>query len=270
MEEIRAAACDAQVRELETGGVLFGTRKDGSIRIVTWRPIACEHAEGPGFRLSPRDRMEAACLIELASRDEPLKAFEPVGWFVSHLQGGIWLRPSDLEIYDNLFPKPEQFALVLRPDQSGSMGAGFFVRPAEGDLMPDLSSREFAVEPLWLPPVIPEPPTPVPEAVGQAANGTDVASVPETWLGMAKAPEASRFRVLLRVKSSSGLHWPWAMPAFVALAVIALLLWPKPEPLGSQSFSLRATGERNIVTIFWDGGQRDAHSESGSCDSRCS
>jgi hypothetical protein len=253
MEEIRAASCDAQVRDLETGGVLFGKRTGTSIRILNWRPIACEYAEGPGFRLSPRDRMEAACLIELASRDEALKALEPVGWFVSHLQGGIWLRPSDLEIYDNFFPGAEQIALVLRPDQSGCMGAGFFVRPAEGDLMPDLSSREFAVEPLWLPSVIQEPPTPAPDPVGQAANGADVATAPDTWRGMEKPPEESRFRVLLRVKSSSGLHWLWAMPAFVALAAIALLLWPTPEPVGSKSFSLRAAGEGNIITIFWDG-----------------
>src|ERR1700747_3129778 len=70
MEEIRTAVCDGQQRlahgGLEGGGVLFGTRRDTSIRLLTWRPIFCEHALGPSFRLSTRDRAELVRLLEVA------------------------------------------------------------------------------------------------------------------------------------------------------------------------------------------------------------
>src|SRR3984957_11152249 len=68
MEEIRALAC-AELLQLshggdEVGGVLFGTRREDLIRILTWRPIACEHAQGEGLRLSYKDRMNLAVQLE--------------------------------------------------------------------------------------------------------------------------------------------------------------------------------------------------------------
>jgi len=43
---------------IEVGGVLYGTREGSAVRIVAMRPIACEHARGPGFLLSDKDRVE--------------------------------------------------------------------------------------------------------------------------------------------------------------------------------------------------------------------
>ena len=53
LDQIRASATDG-LRQLsrgglEVGGVLYGTRDANSIRITSWRPIACEHARGPAF-----------------------------------------------------------------------------------------------------------------------------------------------------------------------------------------------------------------------------
>jgi hypothetical protein len=78
MEEIRAAVCDGLRRlahgGLEVGGVLFGVRRDTSIRLLTWRPIFCEHALGPSFRLSPRDCAELVHLLEVdPERSVPVK-----------------------------------------------------------------------------------------------------------------------------------------------------------------------------------------------------
>ena len=42
-------------RGLEVGGVLFGTCRHQTMRIEAVRPIACEHAQGPAFVLSPAD-----------------------------------------------------------------------------------------------------------------------------------------------------------------------------------------------------------------------
>ena len=45
----RAALLEAPKGELEIGGVLFGEYDARAIHIDTWRPIDCEHAEGPIF-----------------------------------------------------------------------------------------------------------------------------------------------------------------------------------------------------------------------------
>jgi hypothetical protein len=64
MDEILAAACAAlgelPVGEREVGGVLFGEHQERSIRIKTWRPIVCQHTDGP--TLAPRIRVTLAPL----------------------------------------------------------------------------------------------------------------------------------------------------------------------------------------------------------------
>src|ERR1700681_4500366 len=101
MEEIRAFACDELLQLShggdEVGGVLFGTRREDLIRILTWRPIACNHADGEGLRLSYNDRMNLAVQFEVARQNPDLKDLRPVGWFVSHLRGEVSLSSSDLE-----------------------------------------------------------------------------------------------------------------------------------------------------------------------------
>src|SRR5579864_6394390 len=85
MEEIRAAVSDGLQQlahgGLEVGGVLFGSRLDNSIRILKWRPIACEHAEGPTLRLSTRDRIGLTRQLEVAKGDPDLAGLQPLGWF---------------------------------------------------------------------------------------------------------------------------------------------------------------------------------------------
>ena len=41
---------------IEVGGILYGRRDGRSISILAMRPIECEHALGPSFQLSPKDR----------------------------------------------------------------------------------------------------------------------------------------------------------------------------------------------------------------------
>ncbi len=74
LRDIGRAACaalrQAPQGEVEIGGVLFGEYDARAIHIDTWRPIVCEHADGPSFHFTRRDRVELACLIELARRSE--------------------------------------------------------------------------------------------------------------------------------------------------------------------------------------------------------
>ncbi len=128
--------------------VLFGTRRDDLIRILTWRPMACDHTQGEGLRLSYNDRMNLAVQLEMARQNADLKDLRPVGWFVSHSSGGISLSDSDLEIYNGFFPESWQAALVIRPTGSGRAQAGFFMREADGKVQSEASYHTFELAPL--------------------------------------------------------------------------------------------------------------------------
>ena len=177
MEEIRAFACDELLQLShggnEVGGVLFGTRREDLIRILTWRPIACEHAQGEGLRLSYKDRMNLAVQLEVARQNPDLKDLRPLGWFVSRARADVSMSPSDLEIFNGFFPESWQVALVICPQGSGRAQAGFFVREAGDKLMSDCSYQCFDLEPLRLSPVtsavtspaVAPAPSPEPKAV---------------------------------------------------------------------------------------------------------
>src|SRR5208337_3214406 len=147
MEEIRAYACDSLLQlshaGREVGGVMFGSRRPGVVRILTWRPIACEYAEGETLRLSHSDRMTLAVQFEAARGNPELKDLRPVGWFVSHHQGGVMMTPSDVEIYSGFFPESSQVTLVIHPTGDGRAEAGFFVREADGSVQLEASYKTF-------------------------------------------------------------------------------------------------------------------------------
>jgi hypothetical protein len=158
MEEIRAFACDELLQLShgghEVGGILFGTRRDDLVRILTWRPIACEHGRGEALLLSYNDRINLAVQLELARQTADLKDLLPLGCFVSHLRDGVCLSAADLEIYNGFFPEPWQVALVVHPHGGGSAEAGFFMREgregSEGKdkLRTESSYHSFELRPL--------------------------------------------------------------------------------------------------------------------------
>ena len=152
MEEIRAFACDELLQLShggdDVGGILFGTRREDLVRILTWRPMACDHTQGEGLRLSYNDRMNLAVQLEMARQNPDLKDLRPVGWFVSHLHGGASLSDSDLEIYNGFFPEAWQVALLICPIGSGRAQAGFFVREANDKVQSEASYQSFELAPM--------------------------------------------------------------------------------------------------------------------------
>src|ERR1700757_5113488 len=58
----------------ETGGILYGLREPGFVRVLSFAELACEHALGPRFVLSETDR---EALIQLL---RPPSDLEVVGW----------------------------------------------------------------------------------------------------------------------------------------------------------------------------------------------
>jgi len=107
------------------------------------RPIACEHARGPAFLLSDKDRMSLNQQLGADAEDTHLEGLISVGWFLSHTRSEITLSDSDLELYSIFFPAPWQVTLVVRPGRAGSMRAGFFVREADGTVKSERSYLEF-------------------------------------------------------------------------------------------------------------------------------
>jgi hypothetical protein len=255
LDEINAYALDG-LKQLSrsgiaVGGVLFGSRGEKSVRILCWRPIACEHAISAAFVLSPNDRSGLAQLLKSASADPELGGLHALGWFVAHTREGVWLNDSDLEIYSHFFPWSWQIALVVRPFRDRATQAGFFVRDAEGRVKSDASPNEFQIagvaarleRPLPLPvvaryePMAPElprkddQPEPIP---------TSPATVPRRSLAQA------------RIFSDRRL-WIWAVPVMLALLVWAMLLEkPVPAPVSPPALGFHAVDSAGLLRLAWD------------------
>src|SRR5271169_4466877 len=103
IEEIRHEVAEGFQRlsrgGIEVGGVLYGTREGRTVRIMAMRPVACEHARGPAFLLSDKDRVELHEQLQNDAQDPRLEGMISVGWFLSHTRSDITLTESDLETY---------------------------------------------------------------------------------------------------------------------------------------------------------------------------
>ena len=120
----------------ELGGVLFGAREQGRVRIVSYRPIECEHAHGPSFELSERDQ---ECLRRILA--EEAGGLRPVGWYHSKYRDSFF-SSADTALCDRNFTEPWQVALVLRRNKSQLCRVEVFFRRENGTL--DSSRREIA------------------------------------------------------------------------------------------------------------------------------
>jgi proteasome lid subunit RPN8/RPN11 len=128
---------------IEVGGLLYGVREGQTVRIMAIRPAACEHASGPAFRLSEKDRAALAEQIRQDREDSRLEGLVCVGWYVSHTRTEIALAQSDQEVFSAYFSQPWQVTLVVRPSRGGNMRAGFFVWEADGTVNASQSYLEF-------------------------------------------------------------------------------------------------------------------------------
>ncbi|HEY6389634.1 MAG TPA: hypothetical protein VIX89_00055, partial [Bryobacteraceae bacterium] len=259
LDEIRAAVCDGLQQlshgGLEVGGVLFGSRRENTVRILTWRPISCEHAHGPSLRLSTRDRIDLTRLLEVAKADSDLAGLQPVGWFLSHARSDIFLNDSDLEIFQGFFPAPWQVTLVLRPSKAGPARAGFFLREDDGSLRSESSYKDFVVEPLHHPLAL--------DQTGRRARGlpmelsaarnppqpqsTNVTAAAEP----ARVVEPPRF-LTQKPRSPRRGGWLWAIPGSLALIIAGMLLKERFLTPYNQPFSFRAYGSGQTAQIEWD------------------
>ena len=246
---------------IAVGGVLFGSRREKSVRILAWRPIACEHMKGAALVLSPNDRKELAQLLTGAKSDSELEGLHAIGWFVSHTREGVSLNESDLEVYSHFFPWSWQIALVLRPFRDRSTRAGFFVRDSEGRVKSDASYREFQIESKaaaaarFQYPVVAAYDAPVGVAPGAGLNEPPVEDViPEA------APPRRAF-AQARIFSDRRL-WIWAVPVMLALIVWAVVSdKPAPPPV-LPSIGFRALDSAGQLRLEWNRSSKAVHEAS--------
>jgi general secretion pathway protein A len=155
----------------EVGGVLFGVREAGCVRIIDYRPLDCEHVNGPVFELSENDNAILRALLEAPRTDKDLAGLEPVGWYHSSYR---WLAliPKDLEVYDRYFPEPWQLAMVFLRVKSGPSSLAFYFRGPDGSIRS--ACREFSLEK----PQLQTPPAPPEPAPGSASLAQEAAPEP--------------------------------------------------------------------------------------------
>jgi hypothetical protein len=146
MDEIRIRAGEGQGMQHgggEVGGVLFGARRDGVLRILAVRPLECEHSNGPRFVFSKRDETELAQALLASSGDPALADLEPAGYYRSHTHEAICLSDADVGIFNRFFPQTWQVALVVRPANGAPARAGLFFREENGTMRTEPSYGEF-------------------------------------------------------------------------------------------------------------------------------
>jgi hypothetical protein len=285
MDEIRAYTCNELLQlshgGAEVAGVMFGSQRPGVIRILTWRPISSEYADGETLQLSHRDRMTLAVQLEVARANPELKDLRPVGWFVSHPNGALAMTASDLEVHAGFFPESSQVTLVIRPTGGGQAEAGFFVREPDGSVRTDASYQSFVLSRLH-----PAPPQAPPAAEREPAPREFAASEsravpPNTPAPSLVAPRhapslaAPRLAPSLAVPSlaapSNTPHtftipafkideplpvqerWLWAIPIALALALAGWMLYHRQKPAATETMALHVSSNAaGTVQLEWD------------------
>jgi TonB family protein len=127
---------------LEIGGILLGSHAADRVTITGSRPLHCEHAFGPTFRLTASDHGRLSAAIDGAQA----AGQTVVGWFLSHTRSGICLSDADLELHNHHFKEPWQVALVLKPVKRKPTMCGFFFREADGSIHSNEGYEDFELE----------------------------------------------------------------------------------------------------------------------------
>jgi proteasome lid subunit RPN8/RPN11 len=254
MQQIRMEAVEGFHRVphggVETGGILFGTHQGDLVRILAYRPIACEYAMGPSFTLSEKDRAALAEALRSSSEDAELAALEPAGWYHSHTRSEIFLSELDLEFFQRYFPQAWQVALVVRPASFTPARAGFFFREADGGVHAEKSYAEFQLTPS-------RPAGPRPEAEEEEESEKPklnempvVAPAPGEIAPAMAEPEPER----LTVRPRRGAPWIWYAAGLIAIlagAAAGAGIWVLLQP-SNPRLSLSATEANGQLHIAWD------------------
>ena len=206
---------------LEIGGVLYGLREGPRLLIRSFAEFTSEHARGPGFLLSEKDRQGFGHLVNTPA------GLETLGWYRTHTRSDLRLDAGDRELFDQ-FPTPATaIGLLLKPAHWGPSAAAFYVREQSGAIAPE-APREFAIEPPARRPREQGHTAEAGPAVNQAAGLPQAmprVEAPAVIEAPARAEPPARLRTQLVPQMFSRSEKRWAMAvAAAAVLVIAVIL----------------------------------------------
>jgi len=244
LESIRAQAVEGLTAlshgGLEVGGVLYGERQNGRVRVLNAIPLECEHARGPGFLLSHRDTVR---FRELLSRPDCTS----VGWYCSHTRSELALNCNDTAIMQEFFPGGGALALIVKPMKTGPAEATFFLQddPVPGPhfsiLPPRRKPRPDSIGAVVQPAEPPPAPAPV-----EAEPDSSLLPVLMPAVSMS-VPPRSMVLSLWRRRALAG-----ALVLLMAIASIALVAGRKVQTanrvFGLQAYPLQSSQ----IRIEWD------------------
>lgn len=142
---------------LEVGGVLYGYREPGRVRIAASRPFEPAYAYGPAYRLSEQDIERLRELIGAYRRDPDLADMEPAGWYVSHTRSDMKLTEDNARVFADCFPEASAVTLVLKPAKFDPSRAVLYRRDHRKSVV---ESAAFDIDHRMVPPADDDPPPP--------------------------------------------------------------------------------------------------------------
>ena len=130
-----AARVNVATGGVAVGGLLLGERAGSQVRVYDACEVACSHAFGPAFRLTPEEVRRIR--ERIVGSDRGTDARPVIGWYFSKMDGRLAPDEADLATFHALFPSEWQVTLVLAPEgpaETGAMRAAFFHRGPDGRL----------------------------------------------------------------------------------------------------------------------------------------
>jgi len=242
----------------ETGGVLYGSYDGSRILIQAARPLPCEHAYGPSFKLSVTDYSRLAALLQVPRHEPDFAGMAVVGWYHSHTRSEISFADADIEIHDRFFPKPWQVAFVLRPSAMRPTQVGLFAREADGTMRRSAPAAEAALAPAGAVRTERAQPAPgaaaAPQPVPYRNRPAAAAVTPKPAATVASQPAAVAPKPVMKER------WRWAVAAALFLVAAAsagyfsrVYWWPQRPAPAVAGLELHATDRNGQLEIAWDG-----------------
>jgi len=233
---------------LEVGGVLFGRKEGGRIRVLAARSIPCRYVHGPSFTLSAEEHEELSALLVRARAQPELAGLTAVGWYHSHTRGGLAYTDADAHLHNRHFSQPWQIGLLLRPEVGKPTQLALFVRGKDGEL--PLRPAFVIGEDSLTGGDIYGKDQPAEQSEGEVARRTPPDSTSRRMPKAAWVVPLTALAALAAVAMAvGGLTWPeWE----VFRRRIADYWWPPPVEARQRPFQLAVAADGGKLNLRWD------------------
>jgi proteasome lid subunit RPN8/RPN11 len=120
---------------MEVGGILVGSRINGTVRLVEARPLVISYARGAAFLLTDGDYEALDRLIHKTNAEVAPKGLEAIGYYESHTRRDAALSEVDIETYDTRFDQPSAVCMILKPNNENGTIVNVYIRDSHGEIV---------------------------------------------------------------------------------------------------------------------------------------